>query len=140
MKLPGGRDFLKKRAEEAYGTSRLSYISVGSMGDNRGVFGDDNDIAKPGNLPDWEGSGRGQVLRWQLDPVNPAAQTTLDNKVLRAAWLQITHMCKMDQFGHEQMANIINETGKATEATTAAIQSAKENGIRCICLPPVELR
>lgn len=124
--LPGSRDFLKKRAEQAYGTSRMSYISIGSMGENRGVFGDDNDIED--KVPDWVGSGR---LVWE---------SAIDDKVLRAAWLQVSTRCKMNEFGNEEMSNIINEKGKATDDRTAAVESDKSDGIRCVCLPPVELR
>lgn len=122
--LPGGRDFLKKQAERAYGASRMSYIAVGSMGPERGVFGLNNDVESV--VPNWSGL---EKVTWEA---------SADAKVLRAAWLQVIDLCKVNEYGHEEMSQQINERAKEGEAKVS-VQSKEVNGIRCYFVPPAEI-
>jgi prepilin-type N-terminal cleavage/methylation domain-containing protein len=74
--LLGGRDFLMETAEEIYGYSRASWISVGALGPNLRVAGTDNDVES--------------VTEWFQRPTWEASD---DPVVLRALWLQVTDTC-----------------------------------------------
>jgi hypothetical protein len=63
-------------AEEIYGYSRASWISVGALGPNLRVAGTDNDVES--------------VTEWFQRPTWEASD---DPVVLRALWLQVTDTC-----------------------------------------------